>query len=512
MDPELRILILEDSQADADLLERELRKGGVSFIACRVEDRDAFLRQLEEFQPDLILSDYTLPSFDGLAALELVRQRSPEIPYIFVSGTIGEERAIEALKLGATDYVLKDRPNRLAQAVLRAMREIEERAERKKLEEQFQQAQKMEAIGHLVGGIAHDFNNLLTAIIGYSNLVLSRLHEDDSLRSDIEQIRNAGEHAAALTRQLLAFSRKQIISPRVLDLNSTVANIDRLLRRVIGEDIELVTVLTAGLGRVKVDPGQIEQVIMNLAVNARDAMPAGGKLTIETANIDLDQSYPRQHISIEPGPYVMLAVSDNGCGMDEAIKARLFEPFFTTKTGKGTGLGLATVYGIVKQHGGHIWVYSEPGQGATFKIYLPRVEEPAEPLVPKSRAPVRHGSETVLVVEDEPTVRTLLCRILTAHGYTVLEAGLPSQALEICRRHQGPLHLAVSDVVMPEMNGKELAQRLAELRPQMKFLFLSGYTSNAIAHHGVLDPGVAFLPKPLTADTLARKVREILDA
>ncbi len=513
MDPELRILILEDSLADADLLQRELRKGGLPFAARRVETRDDFVQQLEEFQPDLILADYSLPSFDGLAALELVRRKSPEIPFVFVSGSIGEERAIEALRLGATDYLLKDRLSRLVPAVQRAMREVEERAERRRLEEQFQQSQKMEAIGHLAGGIAHDFNNLLTAITGYSDLVLSRLHEDDPVRRDIEEIKSAGERAAGLTRQLLAFGRRQIIAPRVLDLNGIVAGIDSLLERVIGEDIERVAVLAPDLGHVKVDPGQIEQVIMNLAVNARDAMPKGGKLTIETANVELDRAYARRHVSVQPGPYVMLAVSDNGCGMDQATKDRLFEPFFTTKeVGKGTGLGLATVYGIVKQHRGNIWVYSEPGQGATFKVYLPRVEETADILVPERRGPVQGGSETVLVVEDEPVVRRLVCDILEGLGYTVLEAGQGDEALEVCRRHQGPVSLLVTDVVMPGMSGNELAQRLVESLPRLKVLFLSGYTSNTIVHHGILQEGVAFLQKPFTPEALAREVREILDA
>jgi CheY-like chemotaxis protein len=298
----------------------------------------------------------------------------------------------------------------------------------------------------------------------------------------------------------------------VLDLNGVGAGIDRLLRRVIGEDVELVTVPDPNLGCVKADPGQIEQAIMNLAVNARDAMPNGGTLTIQTANVDLDEAYGREHVSVQPGPYVMIAVSDTGCGMDETTKARLFEPFFTTKeVGKGTGLGLATVYGIVKQHGGSIWVSSEPGQGATFKIYLPRVEEPADVLVQEERGAVRGGSETILVVEDEPVVRGLICHILEMHGYAVLQARQGDEAIEVCRRHEGSIPLLVTDVVMPGMSGKQLAVRLVESLPGLKILFLSGYTGNAIIHHGVLQEGAAFLQKPFTPDALARKVREILD-
>jgi PAS domain S-box-containing protein len=384
----------------------------------------------------------------------------------------------------------------------------------KKSEEQLRQWQRVEAIGRLAGGVAHDFNNLLMTIKGCSELLLRELDVKNPRREEVEEIRKAAERATALTRQLLAFGRRQVLQPQVLDLNEVVANMDRMLQRLIGEDIQLLTVLDPELWPLKVDPGQIEQVIMNLAVNARDAMPGGGKLTIETANVVLDEDYARRHVSVKPGPCVMLAVTDNGCGMDQETQSHLFEPFFTTKkTGEGTGLGLSTVYGIVKQSGGNIWAYSEPRQGTTFKIYLPRVEEAIETYRPKV-APTAspRGSETILLVEDEGAVRTIVSKILQNKGYTVLEAHHGPEALEICQVHEGPIHLMVTDVVMPHMSGRELAERLTILRPELRVLFMSGYPDNAIVHHGVLGAGTAFLQKPFTLNALEGKVRELLDA
>ncbi len=385
--------------------------------------------------------------------------------------------------------------------------------QRKRLEEQLRQSQKMEAIGRLAGGIAHDFNNLLTAIIGYAELLMADGGAADSRRGDVAEIKRAAERAAGLTQQLLAFSRKQLLQPKVLDLNALVRETQKLLRRLLGEDIELQTVAATDLDAVEADPGQLGQVIMNLAVNARDAMPRGGQLTIETANVVLDDAAVQQHVTMRPGRYVMLAVSDTGVGMDADTKAHLFEPFFTTKeAGKGTGLGLATVYGIVKQSGGYIWAYSEPGRGATFKIYLPPVAARAEAVrSPVAPSAATHGSETVLVVEDEEAVRRLSCRVLESHGYTVLAAGRGDQALHVASRHTGPIQLLVTDVVMPGMSGRELAKRLSSLRPATKVLYLSGYTDDAIVRHGVLEPGVSFLQKPFTPAALARKVREVLD-
>jgi signal transduction histidine kinase len=510
----VRILNLEDNPRDAELVRARLADEDIDCEIVCVQTGADFASAVDQSGWALIISDFTLPSYDGMSALALARTKRPDVPFIFFSGTVGEEAAIDALKKGATDYVLKQRPARLVSAVKRALQEAEERTERKKLEEQLRQAQKMEAIGQLTGGIAHDFNNMLTVILGYSELMLQRLKADDPLRSEVEQVKEAGVRASMLTRQLLAFGRKQVLQPRVLDLNAVLTNMDQMLQRLIGEDIHLVTMPAPGLRRVRADPGQIEQVIVNLAVNARDAMPQGGKLTIETANVELDNAYAREHVSVRPGSFVMLAVSDTGCGMDRETQARIFEPFFTTKEpGKGTGLGLSTVYGIVKQSDGNIWVYSEPGRGTTFKIYLPRVEGAVEAVEP-GLAPTRavRGSETVLLVEDENAVRALIRSTLQANGYTVLEAHHGKHAIQIYEQHKGPIHLLVTDVVMPEMSGRELAEHLKTSRPNMKVLFMSGYTDKAIVNHGELDPDTAFLQKPFTPDALARMVREVLDS
>ena len=384
---------------------------------------------------------------------------------------------------------------------------------RRQLEEQLRQAQKMEAVGQLAGGIAHDFNNLLTAILGCTQLLLHATPPEDQRREDVEEIKNAGLRAAELTRQLLAFSRRQVLAPKVLDVNAVVANMDKMLRRLLGEDVALVTHLAADLGPVSADPGQLEQVLLNLAVNARDAMPHGGRLTIDTANVFLTEEYAERHHRLPPGPYVLLAVSDTGVGMDEMTQKHLFEPFFTTKeVGKGTGLGLATVYGIVKQSGGYIWVYSEPGHGTTLKVYLPRVPGAAEPLPVAVASPeLRRGTETVLLVEDAAPVRSLARKGLQGYGYQVLEAADGPAALELSARHPGEIDILVTDVVMPGMSGRELAERLAPARPGMRVLYTSGYTDDAMVHQGVLRSGVAFLQKPFVPETLARKVREVLD-
>ncbi|MGH7521911.1 MAG: ATP-binding protein [Gemmatimonadales bacterium] len=385
--------------------------------------------------------------------------------------------------------------------------------ERRSLERQLLQAQKLEAVGRLAGGIAHDFNNLLTAILASTDLLLETLPAYHPARDDALETRKAALRAADLTRQLLAFSRQQVLTPRVLHLNGVVEDIAKLLKRLLGEDIDLRTTLAPDLGAVRADPGQLEQVIMNLAVNARDAMPEGGKLTIETANVSLDETYVAAHTVVVPGPYVMIAMSDTGVGMDDATRARVFEPFFTTKPkGKGTGLGLATVYGIVKQSGGYIWVYSEPGHGATFKIYFPRVDDrldPADRPTPVEASP--RGSETVLLCEDQDEVRSLTHRILVAHGYDVLVAGSGAEALELVEAWPHAIDLLLTDVVMPGMSGRDLARQLAPKYPAMKVLYLSGYPDESIVRHGVLEPGVAFLQKPFTAEILARKLREVLD-
>jgi two-component system cell cycle sensor histidine kinase/response regulator CckA len=384
----------------------------------------------------------------------------------------------------------------------------------KRLQAQFLQSQKMEAIGVLAGGVAHDFNNLLNVINGYSELALETLSPDNPIRRDLELIREAGQHAASLTSQLLAFSRKQILQPEILDLNTAITQMSSMLRRLIGEDIEIVTATQPNLGLVNADPGQIQQIIMNLAVNARDAMPRGGKLTIETANVYCDEEYAKNHSDVRAGSYVMLAITDNGIGMDDATKAHLFEPFFTTKAkGKGTGLGLSTIYGIVKQSNGFIWVYSEPGKGTTFKICFPLVEDGTAGVTAESETESESkGSETVLIVEDEASVRALACRILKKRGYTILEASDAKQAQAIAEEYPGEIHLVFTDVVMPGMTGKELVLKLKSRRPDMKVLFTSGYTNNSIVHHGMLDPGIAFLQKPFTVKSLISKVREMINS
>jgi two-component system cell cycle sensor histidine kinase/response regulator CckA len=385
--------------------------------------------------------------------------------------------------------------------------------EKKQLESQLRQAQKLESVGRLAGGVAHDFNNLLTVIMGYSNFLLEDLPQG-SMRSDVEQIKKAAEQAVSLTQQLLAFSRKQILQPKSLDLNDLIADMHKLLLRLLGEDIDLLTVPGPGLGLVKADPGQIQQVIANLAVNARDALPEGGKLTMETANVEIDQEFVSRHPMGRTGSYVMMAISDNGIGMDEEIQAHIFEPFYTTKgRGKGTGLGLSTVYGIIKQSNGFIWVYSEPGKGTTFKIYFPRVWEQIEETREVTGGETgSHGSETVLIVEDAPPVRAFAARSLREKGYTVLEATDGLEAVHVAQEFGAEIHLVVADMIMPNLSGKELISRIRVTRPDIKALYVSGYTGDAISHHGILDSGIAFLQKPFTASDLARKVREVIDS
>ncbi len=390
----------------------------------------------------------------------------------------------------------------------------EDVTERYSLEQQLRQSQKMEAVGRLAGGIAHDFNNLLMVISGYSEFLLEKIGDNPDLRPPAQEIAKAANRATALTRQLLAFSRKQMLMPRVLDLNDLVSENLKMLTRVIGEDIDLVMAPATDLGAVKADPGQIEQVIMNLAVNARDAMPQGGKLTIETANVTLDESYARFHASAAPGEYIMLAISDSGVGMDAETQSHVFEPFFSTKGAKGTGLGLSTVYGIIKQSGGFIWVYSEPAKGTTFKIYLPRAvadreHEVAQPALPAQK--INEGYETVLVVEDEPNLRRLTSDYLRNQGYTVIEAPEGDAAIRVSESYPDFIHLLLTDVIMPGMNGRELAVRISKDRPQVRVLYMSGYTENAIGHNGTLDAGITLLQKPFTLPDLKAKVRELLD-
>jgi PAS domain S-box-containing protein len=386
--------------------------------------------------------------------------------------------------------------------------------ERRVLEEQFRQAQKMEAVGRLAGGVAHDFNNILTAIIGYSDLLLRSASLSEEDRRDLAEIRDAADRAARLTKQLLTFSRKQVVQIQPVNLNDLVQGMEPMLKRLLGEDVTLTTALAPDLAAVEADPGQLEQVIMNLAVNARDAMPDGGQLTIETRNVELDAEYAATHANVVPGRYVLLAVSDTGHGMDESVRAHLFEPFFTTKPrGQGTGLGLATVHGIVHQSGGHIWAYSEVGYGTTMKVYLPRGGQEAAPLEREADASAwPRGTETILVVEDDAGVRKLVISTLAACGYQVLVASTGSAAVELAHNHAGAIHLLVTDVVMPEMNGRAIAQALAAGRPGLPVLYMSGYPDEAMMRHGVLEPGIELIQKPFTPGALARRVREVLDA
>lgn len=496
------------------MIRTALETQGITCATTCVQNRDDFVAALEHGGVDLVLSDFSLPAFDGLSAAGIVRAKWPAIPLILVSGTLGEELAIDSLKSGATDYVLKERLARLGPAVRRAMLEVEERAERGRLEAQFIEAQKMEVIGQLAGGVAHDFNNILAVIMGYGDLINLHLEADSPLRPYTLEIQHASKRAAALTQQLLVFSRKQKVQPVVLDLSEVVKNLDKMLRRLIDENIELNIVPGVETGRVKADRGYVEQVVMNLAVNARDAMPNGGKLAITTSNVTLDESHVRAHPGACLGHHVMLCVSDTGTGMTDMVKGRIFEAFFTTKPpGQGTGLGLATCRTIVEQSGGHIDVQTAVGRGTTFRIYFPRVEQPLDKgAAPVEEGPLPRGKETLLVVEDEPAVRHLARNFLAAQGYTVLSAANGQEALHEARDHQGPpISLVITDVVMPLMGGKVMAEWLLATYPGIKILYTSGYTDDAISRHGVLEPGVDFLPKPYTPAVLVRKVRELLD-
>jgi hypothetical protein len=401
-------------------------------------------------------------------------------------------------------FTLGDRACRLAVG-----RDVTERL---RLEEQLRQSQKMEAVGRLAGGVAHDFNNMLSVILSYAVLLLDDMKPGEPMREDLEEIRKAGERAAALTRQLLMFSRQQVIEPKVLDLNEVLASMDKMLQRILGADVDLVSLPAQPLGRVRIDPSSVEQVIMNLVVNARDAMPTGGKLTMETDNVVLDDAYAQAHLGVKPGPHVMLAVSDTGTGINRETLARIFEPFFTTKeSGKGTGLGLSTVFGVVQQSGGSVWVYSEVGKGTTFKVYLPRVDAAVEVAGETVPPTTLRGSETILLVEDDDQVRVVAGGILRRNGYHVIDARNAGEALLHSEKHPSTIHLLLSDVVMPQMSGPELAKRLASARPGMRVLCMSGYTDDSIVRHGVLEAHIAYLQKPITPEALTTRVREILD-
>ena len=511
----LRILHLEDDPYDAELVQSTLEAAGITSTTTCVHNRDDFVTALENGAIDLILSDFSLPAFDGLSAVAIAQAGWPDLPVILVSGSLGEELAIDSLKNGATDYVLKQRLSRLGPAVRRAMTEVGTRAERQRLETQLIEAQKREVLGQLAGGVAHDFNNILSVIIGYIDLLADELDPVSPLKRYAEEVRQASDRAVGLTRQLLLFSSQETVEPVVLDLNDVVNDVDKMLRRLIDENIELTVVPGQRTGRIRADIGYVGQVLMNMVVNARDAMPNGGKLTIAIYNVTLDENYTQTHTGAVPGEYVMLSVSDTGTGMSEEVQARLFEAFFTTKPkGKGTGLGLSTCYNIVQQSGGHIGVYSELGKGTTFKVYFPRVEQA---LNTKSSfiqtGPLPRGTETLLVVEDDPAVRHLARGVLENQGYEVLLAANGQEGLHMARNHLGsPIRLVITDVIMPVMGGRVMVEWLKTTDPDLKILFTSGYTDDALAQHGVMEAGIEFLAKPYTPAALARKVRELVDS
>jgi two-component system, cell cycle sensor histidine kinase and response regulator CckA len=516
----LRVLIADDSENDVVLILHGLRKAGYEPQYERVCAAPAMLAALQKQTWDVVISDYEMPGFGGFEALDLVKQSGHDLPFILVSAVVSEETAVAAMKAGAHDFIMKRKLARLGPAIERELREAQTRAARKTAEaalrhseDQLRQAQKLEAVARLAAGVAHDFNNILTAISGHSEMLLRQLDAEDARRKNAEQIEKCAYLAAAITRQLLTFSRKQAIEPRVLKINDVIRNVEKMLRRLIGEDVELCTTLDAAAGQIKADPSQLEQVIMNLAVNARDAMPTGGKIVIATANATVEQNRLKEVAALNPGEYVVLSVTDTGTGMTEEVKGHLFEPFFTTKPqGKGTGLGLATCFGIVKQSSGHIELDSESGKGTTFRIYFPRVEDAVEPVGRESlRTQPAGGTETVLLVEDETMVRELAVATLRERGYTVIEASNGEEGLSAGRRHGGKIDLVLTDVVMPVMCGREMADTLRQSHPDTRVLFTSGYSEEVIARHGALRPGLEFLQKPYLAATLARRVREILD-
>ncbi|MGO9834071.1 MAG: response regulator [Polyangiaceae bacterium] len=638
----LRVLFADDSEDDVALVQRELRRNGYVLTWERVQDATSMREALISGTWDLVLSDWSMPRFGALGALAVVKEAAPDIPLIIVSGTIGEDGAVAALRAGALDFVPKDKLSRLSPAIERELRETQVRVARRraeddlrasearyralfestplpmwvydtqtfkiltvneaalrhygygreefakltladlqpsadsptlregvtepetgdaatiwrhrkkdgsiievevkadevdfegkrarlvvandvterervqhalrKTEDQIRQLQKMEAVGRLAGSVAHDFNNLLSVILSYASLLLKELREGDPMRADLEEIENAGNRAADLTKQLLAFSRHQSIAPVPLDVNGVLGGMDKMLRRIAGGDVDVVMQPAAALAPILSDRGHIEQIIMNLVVNARDAMPTGGKVVIETANVVLDEDYARSHLGATPGPHVMIAVTDSGTGMDKDTQARIFEPFFTTKEpGKGTGLGLSTVFGIVQKSDGSIWVESEPGRGTIFQIYFPLADADVSDPVPAvpPRSVVTSGSETILLVEDEESVRAVAGDILRRSGYQVLEASNAGEALLICESHETIIHLVLSDIVLPKVSGPEMFARLRLVRPGLRVLFMSGYTGEVV-HRGVVGSEFSFIQKPLRPDLLCEGVREVL--
>jgi signal transduction histidine kinase len=517
----IRILHLEDDSADAELVQAMLESTGSTCQITRAQTRDEFAQALSHGEYDVVLSDYNLPTYNGMSALRLTLEQCPDVPFIFVSGTMGEDAAIEALTEGAADYVLKQKLSRIVPAIERVLRDAENRKarkraeeEREKLKEQLNQAQKMESIGKLAGGVAHDFNNMLYAILGHAEMALGKVAPSHPVHDDLLEIQKAANRSADLTRQLLAFARKQIIAPKVLDLNIAMTGMLKMLQRLIGEEINLVWKPGNNLWPVRMDPSQIDQILANLCVNARDAIEGVGTLTIATKNTVVNETDCASCEEFAPGQYIQLTVSDDGCGMNQATLERIFEPFFTTKEiGKGTGLGLPTIYGIVKQNKGFIRVHSDPGKGTTFHIYLPRHDgKPIDIREVRPITPAPHGHETILLVEDEQIVLNMTQKILENAGYRVLPAATPQEAIHMASEHPDDIHLLMTDMIMPEMTGLALAQELISRHPNLKLLFMSGYAANIIVRGNVLDANIHFIQKPFSIAALNAKLRNALDS
>lgn len=547
-----RVLLVDDK--DENLYYLSALLGAHGYVVDTARQGAEALLKARQSPPDVVVSDLLMPVMDGYTLLRHWKSdpRLRLAPFVVYTATYTDPADEQlARNLGADDFVLKPAEPDAFLARLRAVEgqvarpplddggarlreyndalirrleaktaQLEEAnralqrdiAQRELTEAALRQAQKMEAVGRLAGGVAHDFNNILSVILTYAELLLEDVPADSSLRPELEEIQRAGQRATELTRQLLSFSRHQVVQPRVLELSAVIRGMERLLRRLLGEDIELVLRLPV-CANVHADPSQVEQIVMNLAVNARDAMPRGGVLTLELADVELDSAHAARHPGSIPGPHVVLTVRDDGVGMDAAVRERMFEPFFTTKEpGKGTGLGLSTVFGIVRQSGGHLEADSHPGDGATFRVYLPRTARAPETEPAPGRPAPQPGAETLLLVEDDEQVRAMMAAVLRRSGYRVLDARHGAEALSICERQAAPIALLVTDVVMPGMSGRELAERIQAVRPELRVLYISGYTEDAIVQHGVRDAGIAFLHKPITPDALLRKVRQVLDA
>lgn len=508
----LQILLVEDSPNDAALIVRHLQRGGYDVAFERVDSYGDMNAALERQTWDLVISDHSMPNFSGTEALKLLRDRGSDAPFIFVSGTIGEETAVSALKSGAQDYLMKGHLQRLIPAIERELRECKQRRERVRLDQRMQHLERFEAIGQLAGGIAHDFNNVIGAVLGWARLGIEESSSHSAFRDRFEKIHDEADRAARLTAQLLAFARRQVLQPKYLSLNDSISGMASLLQTAVGGHIAIETVLDPDLDIIRADPSQIEQVVMNLCLNARDAMPSGGKLAIETRNTNITEDFCRIHSDVTPGKYSLLMVSDTGTGMDSETVARIFEPFFTTKElGRGTGLGLATVYGIVKQHEGFINVHSEPGEGTTFWVYFPA--NPGKPeqqmLSPAGKVP--KGDETVLVADDHDGLRAIAQESLTSYGYKVVLATNGPEAVRLFTEHEALIQLVILDVTMPLLRGPQAYAQMAELRPRLPVIFTSGHTAEASQLEPLLLNGASFLQKPYSPRELGKLVRRMLD-